>query len=279
MKAVVIILLAGLSFAAPVCADGVASSSATTATPWVDDLALINQTKADVQAQGVMAVEKYRQRLEDALAGAKHSIELAQSGMDTRYALTDGTTDTLMQMALAAVDKTSKAKQVVAVQNPYPEISLYLGSYYDEIGNPEQALRVLDAGLATLGSMELFVGGSDHRPVLIVERGAALNSLHRSADALANFDQGLKLDGVSDFMRATMYRGRGFALTELGKLDEAEASYSESLKLAPGNVHAEQELRYIAGLRSGRQPAKTYLAPVKPRDASSPETDSKTTSQ
>lgn len=279
MKRSAALVLIGLLLATAARADDAANPVAASTAPWVDDLALIDQTKADVQAQGVMAVEKYRQRLEDALAGAKHSIELAQSGTDTAYVLTDGATDTLMQMATAAASKTSKAKHVVAVQNPYPEIAFYLGSYYDEIGNPEQALRVLDAGIASLGSMALFVGTSDHRPGLVVERGAALNSLHRSADALANFDEGLKLDGVSDFMRATMYRGRGFALTELGKLDEAEASYNESLKFAPGNAHAEQELRYIAGLRAGKQPTKTYLESVKPREDTTPATGSGTTSQ
>lgn len=44
-------------------------------------------------------------------------------------------------------------------------------------------------------------------------------------------------------------RGIGFALIELGKWDEAEALFNESLVLEPNNPNALNELRYIAQQR------------------------------
>jgi len=104
-------------------------------------------------------------------------------------------------------------------------------------------------------------------PYVISERGAALNSLKRWDDALADYDDGLKIAGMKDADRARLYRGRGFALTELGRLDDAEAAYNDSLKLAPGNAGALNELKYIASLRAGGPKTPTTLTlptPSKP---------------
>lgn len=49
-----------------------------------------------------------------------------------------------------------------------------------------------------------------------------------------------------------MLRGRGYILVELKRLDEAEASFNDSLKVEPKNPIAVNELRYIAELRRGR---------------------------
>lgn len=46
-------------------------------------------------------------------------------------------------------------------------------------------------------------------------------------------------------VKARSLRGMGFALIELGKLDEAEKLFKESLKLVPKNPSALNELQYI----------------------------------
>lgn len=219
-----------------VCA---APAFADDATPWLDDTALLRQTQSDVAAGGLKAIETHADALEKALAGAPHSIELARAA---GFVLTDGSADTLLALMTAATSKDRKSVQAIA--NPYPLIGLYLGSYYDEIGRKEDGLRVLDADLA-ISKL------SSTRPMLIIERGAALNGLHRSTDALADYEDGLKIPGVDNHFRAAMMRGRGFALTELNRLDDAEAAYQDSLKAEPGNASAENELRYIAKLRGG----------------------------
>jgi len=49
---------------------------------------------------------------------------------------------------------------------------------------------------------------------------------------------------------ARALRGMGFCLTELGKLDEAEAKFNESLKFQPDSEAARSELVYIKQLRA-----------------------------
>jgi tetratricopeptide (TPR) repeat protein len=68
---------------------------------------------------------------------------------------------------------------------------------------------------------------------------------------LQNEDRGLKMDDLDNHVKAAFYRGRGYALTELNQLDEAEEAYKQSLNLDPGNKLAEGELKYIAGLKLG----------------------------
>jgi tetratricopeptide (TPR) repeat protein len=236
------VFLTSASFAAD-------NSASTSAAPWVDDLALINQTRADVQARGIMALADHRERLEKALAGGKHSEELAAAARPTSYVLTEGPADSLVAMMLAATDKPKDATSVVAVEDPYPAISFYLASYYDEMGKPEEALRVLDLGLtfSTLPDMDT----GETRGLILVERGAALEALHRWQDVLQNEDRGLKMEDLDNHVKAAFYRGRGYALTELNQLDDAEAAYEQSLNLDPGNKLAEGELKYIDGLKSG----------------------------
>ena len=223
-----------------------ASVAQTTAEqPWVTAQTVLDATETDLQTGGLLAVAAHVADLEHALADARQPA--ASPGAGTAYVLADGPTETLVALAAAAADRHAPAGQkVVALNNPYPAISLYLGSYYNEVGKPEDAMRVLDAGLAlensTLGL---------HQPLLISERGAALASMKRWPDALANYDKGLAVAGLEDRARARLYRGRGFALTELRRLDEAEQAYRESLKLDPGNAIAQQELEYIAHLRAG----------------------------
>lgn len=211
--------------------------------PWAEDMSLLETAVSGIHANGVVSLASYVDDLERALARARDSEALAaKSGI----VLTDGMADTLIAMTLAGRDKPDNS--VTAIRDPYPLIGFYLGSYYNEIHEPDEALRVLDAGLAledeTLGMGETL-------PALISERGAALNELKRFADSLANFDKGLALTGLKDADRARLYRGRGFALTELGRLDEAEEAYRKSLTCQPNHPGALNELQYIEGLRHG----------------------------
>jgi tetratricopeptide (TPR) repeat protein len=201
--------------------------------------------------------------MENALSGAKLSYVIDEPKGKVSYTLTDGVGEALVAMSMAAeIDQNQKTTQAVAVQNPYPEISLYLGSYYNEVNQPADALRILDIGLSLSAVSGLDLG--EHRADLIAERGAALSGLQRWSDMLTDYDDGLKIDDLDRLMRARMDRGRGYALTELGRLDEAESAYNESLKNEPDNAHALSELSYIARLRTGASPTANTLVHVLP---------------
>jgi tetratricopeptide (TPR) repeat protein len=152
----------------------------------------------------------------------------------------------------------------MAIANPYPSASFYLGSYYNEIGKHADALRVLDIGLALPGPVPGMPAAADHLPFLINERGAALIATKQWPEALANFDKGLAIAPLADRPRALLLRGRGFALTELGRLDEAEKSYRDSLASEPNNARALGELNYIARIRAGGALSATGIVPSQP---------------
>jgi tetratricopeptide (TPR) repeat protein len=175
--------------------------------PWIKDGQLIRGVVDEVGKNGIMAVQPHAADLEVALAGARHSFEVAAAGDgDTTYALTDGPTDTLMALMGGTMNKDKK--RTVAEPNPYPPICFYLASYYDEVGKPEDALRVLDLGLSLPGA-DL----NAHRGDLLIERGAALASLKRWEDSLGSYYEAIKINDAAPSVRAYMYRGRGFALT------------------------------------------------------------------
>jgi tetratricopeptide (TPR) repeat protein len=230
---------------------------------------VVNATEADIKAKGILGIEPHVAELEQALAGAPKSAVVTGPESGTTIVLTDGPTDTLIALAAVAGDKSPSAKgrKVEAVQDPYVLASLYLGIFYNEVGRPDEALRVLDAGLALADAHATFPGlaAGEHRPGLVSERGTALFQLKRWSDALADYDDGLKLNGLPDKDRARLLRGRGFALTELKRLDEAEAAYRESLKLEPSNALAENELKYIAQLRATGKTAPPEINTGTPR--------------
>lgn len=216
------------------------------ATPWVDDTRLKDQVTADIQHSGILGVESHVADIERVLAAAKQSFAQAH---DAGVFLSNGGSDIMQSVLMMSKEN----RNISVAQNPYPLLALYLGSYYNENRRSEDALRILDLGLGA--EQSTFSG-------LIAERGAALNGLKRFDESLANYDEGLKIPGLDADMKGRFERGRGYALTELGRLDEAEAAYDDSLKDAPGNATAENELRYIAGLKAGAKPAAGGVLPI-----------------
>jgi tetratricopeptide (TPR) repeat protein len=182
-----------------------------------------------------------------------------------KYVMADGPTENLLVTLSAAARKTDGAAMVTAVPNVYPLIALELGSYYNEIGKPEDTIRVLNEGMSLTPSPESAVGA--HAGEMMSEKGAALDSLKRYSEGLDVFDQALASHVLTPRDKARLDRGRGFALTELGRLDDAQAAYRDSLQIEPGNARAQAELGYIARLRAGgpKAPGLMYTAPSAPQ--------------
>lgn len=248
-----------------------AAGAEEAASSWERAATLQKATEQDVQSTDILSVERHRDELELALAGANTSIADAAAH---NVVLTDGTSEVVTALGSKIADRSRSPKNIEAIQNPYPAIAFYLGSYYDEIGKPEDAVRVIDLGLSTFAVSGIDLGA--HTFVLLGEKGAALNTLHHSEDALACYDRALKISDEADIDRARLERGRGFSLTELNRLDEAEVAYRDSLKLAPGNERAEHELTYIGQLKAGHPVANGYLASVRPGQAPTAPTASPT---
>jgi Tfp pilus assembly protein PilF len=138
-------------------------------------------------------------------------------------------------------------KSIVWGRWPYARAALMLGSYYVEAGDYKSAAVPLLEGVR--------IDPTD--PLVTSEAAHALSMLHRFDEAIAVIDRALGADlFMEPAAKARLLRGRGFALGELGRYDEAEAAYRQSLELAPGNRTAINELTYIAGQRRGAPKTK-----------------------
>ena len=72
--------------------------------------------------------------------------------------------------------------------------------------------------------------------------------VYRAAASRAEFSP----ETVKDADRAKALHGQGFALTELGRLDEAESKYRESMELVSDDDLAKREIKYILELKEKR---------------------------
>ena len=195
---------------------------------------------ADVGGKGLLSVKDHEDALRAVLGHMPNPFVREQREGDQIVYRGDS-----MQDCIRFATTLRGGGHFVCKGNPYPTAAFYLGSYYNEIGQSDRALAVLDLGR---------VAGPDS-PLVASERDAALIALRRWDDALAGANQGLAVADLAPADRARLLRNRGYALTELNRLDEAERAYEDSLALEPGNALAKNELKYVAGLKSGARPA------------------------
>jgi tetratricopeptide (TPR) repeat protein len=253
--------LAGPAFAASVPeispeAAAIASAGARETGAGDPDEDATIAAQADAEARGILTVKDHEAALLKVLADmpAPFVRRAETAGVVTYRA--DSAADCLEFAAALPRASDGQASKFICKGNPYPSAGFYLGSYYNEIGQPERALAVLDRGL---------IAGPD-ATLLIAERNAALISLRRWDDVLAGAARGLAIANLSPHDHALMLRNRGFALTELKRLDEAQQAYEASLVLVPNNALAQNELRYIASLKAGAAPTPgTILMPNRPK--------------
>jgi tetratricopeptide (TPR) repeat protein len=250
--------IAALSFGARAAEAPAVVHNAAPNQPWVKDEALLEAAIASVHKGGLKAIGPHVPDLEAALVGARHSFELAAAGDDkSTYRLTDTPTEAMQALMSNAAEKS--AKQILTAPNPYPGIGFFLGGYYDQIGKPEQALRVMDIALTLPGTET-----NSHRVDLLVERGLALTALNRREDALAAFDAALEIESVAPGLRAYIYRGQGHVLDDMGRSSEGKAAYDEALKLTANDENAKRDLDMIERLHDGG-PKPPGGSPVPPK--------------
>jgi tetratricopeptide (TPR) repeat protein len=152
----------------------------------------------------------------------------------------------MLVVAASAEGKAGSGQgKAVAAFNTYGTAAFLLGTLAVERRQPEEALIWLDRGLAF----------QPDNLMLVTEKGSALILQHRFAEALAFYDAQPPIDLLAGMANpdgeARVQRSRGFCLTELNRLDEAEAAYLKSLELEPDHGGAKAELAYIRKLRAG----------------------------
>jgi Flp pilus assembly protein TadD len=132
-----------------------------------------------------------------------------------------------------------------------------------EQGRTDEAIRLLAEAMQT----------APYHPNLAGERAFALNTSGRSQEALEVVNGALdhlELYPRYSNLRALLLRTKGYALGELARWDEAEAAYTQSLKLEPGNDTALNELKYIASRKAGEETSPVEVTVYDPSKAPKP---------
>lgn len=224
-----------------------------------EDLAAYEAAMRDFQRRGFAGLESHRRKLDRALARAPANYPAVERRGELVIvrAMDPGDAMVMSLMASVGAAKESRETQVVTQANVYPMIALILGSAAVERQDYAGAVAILDRGLA-LQPNDRF---------LLTERLAALQGLGRWQEALDAADAALASgDMLISSHPASLLRKRGFSLIELGRLDEAQAAYEESLKTEPDNAAALRELEYIGEQRRGLpRTAPEFIAPAAPR--------------
>ncbi len=116
--------------------------------------------------------------------------------------------------------------------------------------------------LAGCDKLPLGMGGTSKEGQMSSQRltaqGYELIAQQQPSAAVAMFDQAI--GGDEKNIRA--YQGKGIALNELGKHDEAEATYAQALKIEPNAVGVTNNLAMSKILRGKYQEAIDLLSPL-----------------
>lgn len=231
--------------------------------PWVAATALVKDVNTDIVKGGIHGIDSHVPDLEKALADGMAGYPPEPGANGQAVVLTDGPAETLLALAAAAKQKQA----TTAISNPYADVGLMLALYYNEMRRPQEALRVIDTTFRLKPVQGAFVGA--HDAGLLTEQATAYEALKRWSDGLASADTALKAS-QTDRDKSRSHRARGFNLVELGRLNEAEIAYGNSLKLEPNNAVARSELAYIARLRAGGPSAPPQQITPKPAEPGPP---------
>lgn len=207
------------------------------------DAARLQQILAAMQQSGPAALRPYLRELRQIAGRAPAHYPLVEiQGPYTIVRSDEIPAHLALSLTMQAVAERRQTA-VVPAFNTYGYARIMLASYAVETRDYPGAIRELDAGLAM----------QPDNGFMVSEKAAALEAMRRPAEALAVIAPWLEAHPLSGaFERALLLRGKGYALAELNRLDEAEAAYRESLTMQPGHKGAENELRYIAERRAGR---------------------------
>jgi tetratricopeptide (TPR) repeat protein len=145
---------------------------------------------------------------------------------------------------------TSKGpgRSIKSIRNVYPQAYYYLGFACVKAKQFDDAIAYLRRGIELEPQNPMFRFELAQALVQSGDPRGALE-LYESVNEVGLF--------VSAPMLAMSLRGRGFALIEMKRYDEAETVLRESLKHDPQSKVALGELQYIAHLRQGGSKAST----------------------
>lgn len=213
------------------------------------DFDLVERAMRDIQTRGYAGLDRHLPALRRALARAPAIYPYVEKrNADEWIVRTQEIGETVLTATMLQVAAQEDGASSVTVRqqpNVYQLVALMLGSEAVERRRLDEAIAVLDQGLA-------------RQPddwVLIKEKASALQAAGRNEEALKLASEALASDSIRILLNAgALHRSRGFSLIELQRLPEARAAYDEALKLDPEDRSAKAQLAYIDGLEAGQAP-------------------------
>lgn len=220
------------------------------------DLQLLERAMRDVQARGYAGLDRHLPGLRRALDGAPAAYPQMEQRDKGEWIIRSDDLGEVMVLATVVQSLAGEDVRAVTVRrqaNVYPLIALILGSEAVERRRLDDAVKILDRGLALQGDDWM----------LVKEKASALQVGGRHDEALAVLDQALASDSLRILLNAgPLHRGRGFSLIEQGRLKEARAAYDAALALDAEDGLAKAQLAYIDGLEAGQPPVAPSVALV-----------------
>lgn len=194
----------------------------------------------DAQTRGFLAVQEKTDALSAVLAHAPPSFRAYEKVGSVAVIRPDDVDGLKILEVMVKILFKGQIKEILVEYDTYPQAAFLLASNENEIRHPDAAISFADKGLAL----------QPDNALLTSEKAMAFYSQGKSAEGLAIVQAWLAQNRIStDADRARLLRAEGWGLIETGKLDAAQASYEESLKLEPNHETALLELECIKSLR------------------------------
>lgn len=207
------------------------------------DAAFIFRTMEASTTQGFAAIEQARPTLADILSRAPGHVSSYEKSGDGVLIRANGEEEADLLVEVVKQTFGDKIRKIHVEPNTYPTAAFLLAALAVHNKDPANALVFADQGLAI----------QPDNPELTSEKAMALFMLDRDQEAVTLVQNWLSKPArrtISD--RARLLRAKGYGLAELGRYDEANEAYEQSLNLEPDHPNALFEIACIKMLRKGK---------------------------
>lgn len=155
---------------------------------------------------------------------------------------------TSTESLLYLLDAASKDEAAIVLSSTWAELHFYKAYALVETGNMKEAHTELIKAIKLSPHNAHYLSELGYTYLKQKKWDKALEIYKKSADATE-----FSPDKSKAFAKGRAYRGSGYALIELGRLDEAEDKYKQCLLLNVNDKKAAAELRYIKKVRKSQK--------------------------
>ncbi|MGG6462443.1 tetratricopeptide repeat protein [Solilutibacter silvestris] len=189
----------------------------------------------------------YQRALDEKLTPVIREYENMPRKGDPRLYSARSPKEALYYMLLAATahDQSGVGRDAIDAGYAYG-YAYYLSSYAQtELKHQIEAEALLRKAVELAPMNSLFIGELGYHIQMTGDNVGALEMFKRAEAATEYSPEETRI-----FDKTRALRGQGYALVELGKLDEAEAAYKAAIKLDPDDKKSKDELEYIRQQRA-----------------------------